>query len=73
MVENDVSWLVTTQSTFSAVYVGQIFAVNGFSSVLKLRQPIERTGWVHITDWLNVDGGAKAMFSSGPGFFYQEG
>ena len=73
MVENDVSWYVTEQSTFSTVYVGQIFAVNGFSSILKLRQPIERKGWIQIKDWLNIEGGSKAMFSSGPGFHYKDG
>lgn len=73
MVENDMSWYVTTSSTFSAVYVGQIFAVNGFTSVLKLKKTIEKTGWIHVNEWLHIEGGAKAMFSSGPGFYYKDG
>lgn len=72
MVDNDVSWSVTSESTFSVVFIGQHFTVPGFSTVLTYKMPMETTSWVKVKEWLE-QGVTGSMFSSGGGFDSVEG
>lgn len=72
MVSDDVSWSVAGESTFSVVFIGQHFAVSGFSTVLTSKLSVEQTGWKKMTGWLK-QGISGSMFSSGGGFDYEKG
>lgn len=72
MVDNDASWSVSKESSFSVVFIGQHFAISGFSTVLTNKIPVTETNWVKMTNWL-PQGVSGAMFSSGGGFDYAKG